>query len=129
MAKRSRRGDGQKSDATPGATRTSLERARQAAEIASDKRAENVVILDLRGLTMVTDYFVICTSTNRVQSRAVVEALDEVLGHGHRRVRDGDETAWVLLDYGDVVVHVFSADARAFYRLERLWADAPAVTR
>jgi ribosome-associated protein len=107
---------------------SSLDRARRAAGIASDKRAENVVILDLRGLTLVTDYFVICTSTNRVQGRAIVDAMDEDLAGGHRRPRDGgDAGTWLLLDYGDVVVHVFSADARAFYRLERLWADAPAV--
>jgi ribosome-associated protein len=106
----------------------SLARARRAAAIADDKRAEHVVILDLRGLTLVTDFFVICTSTNRVQSRAIVDGVDEALGRGHGRPYDGDESAaWTLLDYGDVVVHVFSPEARAFYRLERLWADAAVV--
>lgn len=86
--------------------------------------------LDLRGLTLVADYFVICTSTNRVQSRAIVQAMDDALARGHRRPRGGDDQGtWILLDYGDVVVHVFGSEARAFYRLERLWADAPVVAR
>jgi ribosome-associated protein len=130
VTKRGPRGDAQQRDTSRTAPGSPLARARQAADIAADKRAENVVILDLRGLTLVADYFVICTSTNRVQSRAIVEAMDDGLAQGHRSPRDGGEqAAWVLLDYGDVVVHVFTADARAFYRLERLWADAPVVAR
>jgi ribosome-associated protein len=110
---------------------TSLGKARQAAEVADSKRGEDVVILDLRGLTMVTDYFVICTGTNRVQVRAIIDGIaDALAGPGSRGVQEGDEYGqWVLLDYGDVVVHVFSPEARAFYRLERLWGDAPAVER
>jgi ribosome-associated protein len=101
------------------------------AEVAEDRRAEDVVVLDLRGQTLVTDYFVICTGTSRVQIRAIVEAAAQVLAEaGSHGVREGDEAAqWVLLDYGDVVVHVFGPEARAFYRLERLWADAPVVSR
>lgn len=114
---------------TPAAT--ALVRALRAAEVAEAKRAENVVILDLRGHTLVTDYFVICTGTNRVQIRAIIDAIGDALADGHPRgAREGDEAAqWVLLDYGDVVVHVFGPEARAFYRLERLWADAPALPR
>jgi ribosome-associated protein len=109
----------------------SLARALRAAEVAEAKRAEDVVVLDLRGQTLVTDYFVICTGTSRVQLRAILEAVADALADARSRgVREGDEHAgWVLLDYGDVVVHVFAPDARAFYRLERLWADAPAVAR
>jgi ribosome-associated protein len=103
----------------------------QAAEIAEAKHAEEVVVLDLRGQTLVTDYFVIGTGTSRVQIRAIADAIAEGLSDQRPRgVREGDEAAgWVLLDYGDVVVHVFAPDARAFYRLERLWADAPTVVR
>jgi ribosome-associated protein len=109
----------------------SLVKARKAAEIAESKRAEDVVILDLRGLTMVTDYFVICTGTNRVQIKAIIDGIAEALtAPGARGVQEGDERGqWVLLDYGDVVIHVFGPEARAFYRLERLWSDAPAVDR
>jgi ribosome-associated protein len=105
--------------------------ALRAAEAAESKRAEDVAILDLRGQTLVTDYFVICTGTSRVQIRAIIEGVQGALAdHRPRGVREGDEAAqWVLLDYGDVVVHVFGPEARAFYRLERLWADAPVVTR
>ena len=88
-------------------------------------------MLDLRGQTLVTDYFVIATGTSRVQIRAVIDAIADGLdAERPRGVREGDEAAgWVLLDYGDVVVHVFGPEARAFYRLERLWADAPTVAR
>jgi ribosome-associated protein len=107
----------------------SLAKARRVAEVAEAKRAEDVVILDLRGLTLVTDYFVICTGTSRVQIRAISEAVVEALDDERPRgIREGDADAqWVLLDYGDVVAHVFGPEARAFYRLEKLWADAPIV--
>lgn len=109
----------------------SLARALRAAEAAEAKRAESVVVLDLRPLTLVADYFVICTSTSRVQMRAVVDHVADALADtGVRAVREGDETGqWVLLDFGDVVVHVFGPEARAFYRLERLWGDAEVVAR
>lgn len=109
----------------------SLAKALRAAAVAEDRRAEDVVILDLRGQTLVTDYFVICTGTSRVHVRAIIEAVAEALAdHGPRGLREGDESAqWVLLDYGDVVVHVFAPEARAFYRLERLWAEATVVSR
>lgn len=109
----------------------SLTKALRAAAVAEDRRAEDVIILDLRDQTLVTDYFVICTGTSRVQIRAIIEAVAEALAdHGPRGLREGDESAqWVLLDHGDVVVHVFGPEARAFYRLERLWAEATVVSR
>lgn len=109
----------------------SLARALRAAAAAEDRRAEDVVVLDLRGQTLVTDYFVICTAMSRVQMRAIIEAVAEALaGQGTRGLREGDDTAqWVLLDYGDVVIHVFGPEARAFYRLEKLWAEAAVVSR
>lgn len=109
----------------------SLPKALLAAEVAEAKRAEDVLILDLREQTLVTDYFVLCTATSRVQIRAVADAIAEALKDNQARgVREGAEAGqWVLLDYGDVVVHVFGPETRAFYRLERLWADAPVVDR
>jgi ribosome-associated protein len=109
----------------------SLGKALRAAGIAESRRAEDVVVLDLRGQTLVTDYFVICTGTSRVQIRALTEAIaDGLTDVAPRGVREGDEDAgWVLLDYGDVVVHVFSPEARKFYRLERLWGEAQVVPR
>jgi ribosome-associated protein len=114
----------------PGRSQTSLARALRAAEVAESRGAENVVVLDLRDQTLVTDYFVLATGTSRVQIRALIDAIADGLADVRPRAREGDEAAgWVLLDYGDVVVHVFSPEARAFYRLERLWGDAPAVER
>lgn len=113
----------------------SLSKALRAADAAESKRAEDVVVLDLRDQTLVTDYFVICTGGSRVQIRAIVDAVGEALADsdgraGARAIREGDAAAqWVLLDFGDVVVHVFGPEARAFYRLERLWGNAPAVVR
>ncbi|MGH2374250.1 MAG: ribosome silencing factor [bacterium] len=113
----------------------SLSKALRAAEAAESKRAENVVVLDLRDLTLVTDYFVICTGGSRVQIRAIVDGVDEAMADrapevGARALREGDaEAQWVLIDFGDVVVHVFGPEARAFYRLERLWGNARVVAR
>jgi ribosome-associated protein len=109
----------------------SLSRALRAAEAAESKRAEGVVVLDLRDQTLVTDYFVICTGTSRVQIRGIVDGIAGALAdHGTHAAREGDEAAqWVLLDYGDVIVHVFGPEARAFYRLEKLWSDARVVAR
>ena len=108
-----------------------LARAWQAADAAEAKQAVDVVVLDLRDQTQVTDYFVICTGTSRVQIRAITNGILETMRDASpRALREGDEHAqWVLLDYGDVVVHVFGPEARAFYRLERLWGDARVVTR
>ncbi len=112
-------------------TPESLSKALLAADAADAKRAERVVILDLRELTQVTDYFVICTGGSRVQIRAITDGVQEALAaHKMKGIREGAEAGqWVLLDYGDVVVHVFGPEAREFYRLERLWGDAPVVNR
>lgn len=115
----------------PAAAPGALAKAWRAADAAWAKHAQDVVVLDLRDQTLVTDYFVICTGTSRVQIRAITDGILESLRELSPHVlREGDERAqWVLLDYGDVVVHVFGPEARAFYRLERLWGDARVVTR
>ena len=122
---------GRKDTARRAASGASLDRAWQAADAAEAKHAEDVVVLDLRDQTLVTDYFVICTGTSRVQIRAITNGiLDSMRDVSPRAVREGDENSqWVLLDYGDVVVHVFGSEARVFYRLERFWGDARVVTR
>ena len=101
-----------------------------AAETLEGKKAEDVLILDLRAHTLVADYFVIASAQTMVQIRAVTEAVEEALGDAGGRLlgREGHARArWVLLDFGPVVVHVFGPDARRLYSLERLWADAPIV--
>ena len=105
--------------------------ARLAAETADDKKAKEVTILDLRGLSEIADYFVICSANSRTQVQAIAEAVKDKLSENgvHCKGMEGrDEARWVLIDFGDVVIHVFQEDERAFYGLERLWGDAPIVS-
>ena len=103
--------------------------ATAAAEAARDKQAADVVVLDVATLLTITDYFVICSVSSAPQLKAVTEAVEERirLGLDRRPVRrEGDaEGGWLLLDYIDVVVHVFGQEEREYYDLERLWSDAP----
>lgn len=99
-----------------------------AAQAADDKQAENIVILDMAGLTVMTDFFVICSGTSNVQVRAITTGIrEQMAAEGLRPVRaEGDHNSrWVLLDYGGVVIHVFHHAEREFYDLERLWDEAP----
>jgi ribosome-associated protein len=102
--------------------------ARQAAALALTKKAEDVLILDLSGLASVCDYFVICHGDSDVQVKAIADGiLDGLEGEGIRAWHSEGYRgrSWILLDYVDVVVHVFHRETRLFYRLEDLWADAP----
>ena len=96
-----------------------------------DKKAEDVLVLDLRGLCQFTDYFVICHGSSSRQVLAIADAIEEQLLEEHGRkpkhVEGRRVAEWVLLDFIDVVIHVFVAEKREFYRLERLWGDAPKV--
>ena len=105
--------------------------ARLAAEAAEDKKARNIVILDIRGLSMMADFFVICSANSRTQVKAVAEYVRDVLeekGLKCKGIEGRDEAKWVLIDFGDVIVHVFMDDERAFFNIERLWGDAPRLT-
>lgn len=87
-------------------------------------------MLDLRPLSTIADYFVLCTAGNERQLRAVVKEIDDQLaqeGAVTPRIEGTPETGWVLLDYGDVIVHVFSAEQRDFYKLDKLWQKATPV--
>jgi ribosome-associated protein len=86
-----------------------------------------VVVLGIRELTVIADYFVICTGDNERQLRAIVRDIDEATkeaGTDPRRVEGVAESGWVLMDYGDVIVHVFGKTERAFYSLDKLWSAA-----
>jgi len=100
-------------------------------ELADNKKAEDIVILDVRELSSVTDYFVIAAGTSEPHLRAIVDEITDRLRdeHGLRaKAVDGTlKAAWVVLDYFDVIVHVMRADVRARYDLEALWGDAPRV--
>jgi ribosome-associated protein len=100
---------------------------RLAVEAAQNKKAAGIVVLDFSGLGAFTGYFVICTAFSKRQVQAVSEEVEEQLARAHRvpRHREGFPSAeWVLLDYGDFIVHVFSEEARRYYDLERLWRSA-----
>jgi ribosome-associated protein len=107
----------------------SRDTAAAAARAAASKQAQDIVVLDVSRLIVITDHFVICTATSSRQIRTVVEeierALKEQLGVKPARREGEGDAGWWLLDYIDVVVHVFGPEERAYYDLERLWRDAP----
>lgn len=108
----------------------SLEAAQLMAEAAAEKKAYDILILDLRGLTYLTDYFVICSGSNITQVGAIADQIMQGLArHGvHTSHVEGQAgSTWVLMDYGDVVVHIFDEQARIYYSLEKLWNEAPRV--
>jgi ribosome-associated protein len=98
---------------------------------AADRKALDIVQLDLRGIIGYTDYFVICTGRSDRQTKAIHDAihlgLKQQFGLLPRRVEGLTDARWILMDYLDVVVHVFTPDVREYYRLEQLWGEAPAV--
>lgn len=107
-----------------------LEFARRAARIADEMRAEDVVVLDLRGLSPVTDFFVICTGTSDRQMRALADEIRESARRLGRRpfgVEGYERAQWILMDFVDVVIHIFDEPRRNYYDLELLWGDAPRV--
>lgn len=116
-------------DPTPGADPRQL--ACAAARAADDKKAEDTLVLEVGPLLAITDYFVITSASNRRLVRTVVDAVDDVvretLGRSPLRVEGLAEQQWVLMDYGDVVVHVFSDEMRSYYEIERLYRDVPRV--
>ncbi|MBM7866873.1 ribosome silencing factor [Heliobacterium gestii] len=98
------------------------------AEAAADKKAYEITLLDLRGKSNVTDYFVLCNGNSTPQVQAICMNIEEKLkDYGRRtlRVEGYRDGRWVLMDYGDVVVHIFRPETRDHYALERLWGDAP----
>jgi ribosome-associated protein len=109
----------------------SFELARAAAREAEDNRGQNVVVLDMRDQTSIFDFFILATGTSNRQLRAISDGIDDVLQKqfGHPRVgREGyEDSHWILLDYGSIVVHLFDETTRDFYRLEDLWAGATPV--
>ena len=114
-----------------GATLDSVALAERIAEIVSDRKAMDIRVVDLRGIVSYTDFFVICTGNTERQTKAIHDAIYEELKHADdrllpRRAEGAGEARWILLDYLDVIVHVFTPEAREYYRLEQLWGEAPA---
>ena len=100
------------------------------ARVADDKKATNIVILDLREHIFILDYFVIATGTNRRQLQAICDEIKERLSAKNARllgVEGYDQAEWILMDWGGLLVHLFTQDARKFYDLELLWGDSPRI--
>jgi ribosome-associated protein len=111
-------------------TSTSLERACLAAHVATENKGRDVVVLDMRGITPLYDFFVLATGASRRQIHTIAEEIDATLHEqGDRRlsIEGYQASKWVVQDYGDVIVHVFDEPTRQYFALEELWGDAPRV--
>lgn len=97
----------------------------------ADKKAVDVLVLDMRKVSLVADYFVLASGTSRMHVQTLADAVEDGLQPGGRSLRGREgysEARWVCLDYGDVVIHLFQPEVRAYFELERLWSDAPRVS-
>ena len=110
---------------------TALEQARRTAALCQEKLATDVTILDMRDVCDFTDFFVIATGRNPRQTKAIYDEVAGVLKKDHRLLPRSSagtaEASWIVVDYLDVVLHLFTPDTRGFYRLEELWSDVPSV--
>ncbi len=112
----------------PNRANVALEHARVAARIADDNRARDILLLDLRKATPLVDFFVIATATSRRQNHAIASEIDaemKKLGERKLGLEGSEEGRWILIDYGDFVIHIFSGEGRSYYGLEEIWGDAP----
>ncbi|MCS7221995.1 MAG: ribosome silencing factor [Anaerolineae bacterium] len=110
----------------------STELAHAIVDLVEEHQAEDIVMLDLRPVSILADYFIICSSASERQSRALMQVVDEGIGHLGKTplgVEGSAEAGWILMDYGDVVVHIFSREKRAYYGLEQFWRRAPIVVK
>lgn len=102
----------------------------ECARVCDDKKAADIVLLDVRKLTYITDFFVVGTVTSERQARAIAFDIEAAMKSSGKRLLNSiprNQAGWILADFGDVVVHVFSSETRKFYDIESLWADAPAI--
>lgn len=109
-----------------------VEIARAVAEVASDRLASNITVLDISDLSTIADVFVVCSADNVRQLNALREEITTQLRTQEvspRRVEGAAESGWILMDYGDVIVHLFTDEQRSFYRLEDLWSEAPTLLK
>ncbi len=112
----------------PPRTEGAVNRAFLCARVAADNKATDILVLDMRGVTPLYDFFVLATGASRRQIHTIVEEIDAAMtAEGDQRlgIEGYESSKWVVQDYGDIVVHVFDSGAREYYALEELWADAP----
>jgi ribosome-associated protein len=109
----------------------SKERAIKAAKTALNKKAKDTIILELKEISAIADYFIICSGESTVQVKSIAEAIEEKFSKNKifPQGKEGLNFAhWILLDYGDVVIHIFDRESRSYYELEKLWLDAPRIS-
>lgn len=107
---------------------TSLEQARKIVQVMDSKKAKNIRLIKIEGISSLGDYFVVASASNTTQVKAIADEVEDEmtkLGLEPNRVEGRQSAQWILMDYYDVMVHVFLDEARNFYNLERLWSDAP----
>lgn len=112
------------------AEQTAIDLALAAAEAAANKLATDIMVLDVSEQLVITDCFVLCSGSNELQVKAIVDSIEEtllIIGEKPLRREGQQEKRWVLLDYGDIVVHVQLAEERIHYAIERLWKDCPVI--
>ncbi|WP_226036964.1 ribosome silencing factor [Aquibacillus saliphilus] len=104
--------------------------AEYAAKACDDKRAEDIVVLDMKDVSLIADYFLICEGTNERQVQSIARGIKEMAAEidmDVKRLEGFEQARWILVDLGDVVCHVFHKEERNYYNLERLWGDAPLI--
>lgn len=109
---------------------TALDRAKEVAQLIDNKKGDDVRVLHIGTLTSIGDYFVVATGNSTTQVKALADAVDEKLsaqGLEPKRIEGYTSASWILMDYNDVIIHIFLKETREFYSLERLWGDAPEV--
>jgi len=114
----------------PTRAKLSLEQAIQCARIGADNKAKDIVILDLRGITPIFDFFVLMTGASRRQIHTLAEETDDYMrseGESRLTIQGYQASRWIVQDYGDIIIHVFDQDSREYFALEDLWADAPRI--
>jgi ribosome-associated protein len=110
---------------------TSHQLALACSSAAQEKKAQDIVIMDLQGITLIADYFVICTGANPIQIKAICDNINDKLkkqGVSPLRIEGFNDARWILMDYGTVIVHIFMEEERDYYNLEKLWGDAKIVS-
>ena len=94
-------------------------------QLAFEKKAQNLILLDLRGLSYLSDYFIVCNGTSEPQVKAIVDNIRKGTSFKPKHLEGYENKKWVLLDYFDIIVHVFDEQGRNYYAIENIWADAP----
>ncbi len=110
---------------------TASQKVRRAARAAQEKKAHDLLALDVRGVSSITDYFLVCSGKSTTHLQTITDAIRHELKEAGVRPLHAEgvpDSGWILLDYGDVLVHVFLEETRLYYALERLWGDAPALS-